>query len=430
MQNEKRTKGNAKWLFKTDPHDGWKRKIPKMGSFGIRNIPELGLKNNYHIGTDYGANIGEEVTAYDDGVVISTSGHADYGKQVFIYFTKIDKTGHYAHLNKIFVKPGQAVKAQEVIGESGNTGKSGGPHLHFGFAEGKISNTSKSHRWIDFENYSYPKNSSSNKKQYINLKPIKQYGIYKLGVEPVAKNITHYLQPQNFGGLSYKIEDTTKYPDVFIISTRDFGKVQIYHDSTRATITESPEYAVKTPDKNSQPKPEKKPAQKPKPKPKPKPKNDIGKNWTPNKVPLSLYPKSTGGTSYAPSKTKRTYKILDEANGRIQIQNKYFSSPGNKVWVNKSDGAVSGKGSSAPKYVNFKPNTTAYKLRYANDTSRFFPGTFNPSKFGGASLRIVKDLGNNYYQVTCKLFNPNVVSVLVDSRWSNVSVSPKYKVLD
>jgi len=38
----------------------------------------------------------------------------------------------YAHLSEIFVKPGQRVKRWDLIGLSGNTGKSTAPHIHYG----------------------------------------------------------------------------------------------------------------------------------------------------------------------------------------------------------------------------------------------------------------------------------------------------------
>lgn len=152
-----RSSGNAKWLFTNDPKDGsYNRWIPEGGLFGNRNISASGhVINGMHIGTDYGANVGESLSAYDDGEVLATTGHPDYGKQVFIYFHKIDLTGHYAHLNSIAVHVGQKVKSREVIGTSGNTGISQGPHLHLGFCKGKTTNTSKNQAWIDFEEFDY-----------------------------------------------------------------------------------------------------------------------------------------------------------------------------------------------------------------------------------------------------------------------------------
>ncbi|MEN2766645.1 N-acetylmuramoyl-L-alanine amidase family protein [Ornithinibacillus xuwenensis] len=63
--------------------------------------------------------------------------------------------------------------------------------------------------------------------------------VYPLDVEPVKGNEKGFLNPAKFGGLSYKVLGTTQ-AHVYIIETRDFGRVQIYaHPNTGATITTS-----------------------------------------------------------------------------------------------------------------------------------------------------------------------------------------------
>ena len=51
--------------------------------------------------------------------------------------------------------------------------------------------------------------------------------VYPIGVAPVVGNECGKLLPSKFGGLTYDIEGWSQ-PDVAIIQTRDFGKVQIY----------------------------------------------------------------------------------------------------------------------------------------------------------------------------------------------------------
>lgn len=92
-----------------------------------------------------------------------------------------------------------------------------------------------------------PKPEASNK-QYINIHRGKDYGVYPLGVAPVARNIKWYLDPNivrdGKTGLSYEIKGKTSYPNVYYIQTRDFGRVQIFHERGRASITTKPLYKV------------------------------------------------------------------------------------------------------------------------------------------------------------------------------------------
>lgn len=85
-----------------------------------------------HTGVDYRANVGTAVYAAADGVVIQTSTgwSGGYGNQIVVSHGGGVAT-RYGHLSKISVSPGDTVSSGEVIGSSGNTGRSTGPHLHF-----------------------------------------------------------------------------------------------------------------------------------------------------------------------------------------------------------------------------------------------------------------------------------------------------------
>jgi len=84
----------------------------------------------YHSGIDIANRIGTRVNAAQYGKVIFAGYRGNYGRTVIIIHPNGYKT-LYAHLHKITVKRGQAVKQDEMIGSIGNSGRSTGPHLHF-----------------------------------------------------------------------------------------------------------------------------------------------------------------------------------------------------------------------------------------------------------------------------------------------------------
>lgn len=85
-----------------------------------------------HNGTDFSVHVGTPVEATGDAVVMKASRHPDMGN-----FIVLRHSGRYSsvymHLSKLMVKPGQKIKMGQVIGLSGNTGRSTGPHLHYEF---------------------------------------------------------------------------------------------------------------------------------------------------------------------------------------------------------------------------------------------------------------------------------------------------------
>lgn len=88
----------------------------------------------YHMALDITDPTGTPVVAAQDGTVSMVSvGSYDggYGTNIYIDGGNGYKT-HYAHMSSIIVSVGQSVTAgKTVIGYSGNTGRSTGPHLHF-----------------------------------------------------------------------------------------------------------------------------------------------------------------------------------------------------------------------------------------------------------------------------------------------------------
>jgi murein DD-endopeptidase MepM/ murein hydrolase activator NlpD len=102
----------------------------RVGStFGRRIDPIAGV-GAMHEGLDFVADTGSRVAASAGGVVSTAEYHQQYGNLIEIDHGN-EFSSRYAHLSKIDVKPGQIVKRGQVIGSSGNTGRSTGPHLHF-----------------------------------------------------------------------------------------------------------------------------------------------------------------------------------------------------------------------------------------------------------------------------------------------------------
>ena len=100
---------------------------------------------NGHTGVDFSVPQGTDVLAAIDGVVAPSNWGAAYGQQLVIKskFNDKDIWVMYAHLSKLLVKVGDKVTANQHIAESGNTGNSSGPHLHFEVRDGARWSTSK-----------------------------------------------------------------------------------------------------------------------------------------------------------------------------------------------------------------------------------------------------------------------------------------------
>ncbi|TCK93168.1 murein DD-endopeptidase MepM/ murein hydrolase activator NlpD [Natranaerovirga hydrolytica] len=86
--------------------------------------------SGFHSGIDLATNIGTPVMASDGGKVTYAGWQGAYGYVIYVDHGNGVQT-RYAHLNRILVSKGQVVSQYEKIAETGNTGRSTGPHIHF-----------------------------------------------------------------------------------------------------------------------------------------------------------------------------------------------------------------------------------------------------------------------------------------------------------
>lgn len=102
--------------------------------FGQRIDPFTGIVED-HPGIDISVRPESEVYTSAAGTVKAVNEkvikNKGYGKYILIDHGYGYET-LYAHLSKIYVKEGQQVKRWDLIGLTGNTGKSTAPHLHYG----------------------------------------------------------------------------------------------------------------------------------------------------------------------------------------------------------------------------------------------------------------------------------------------------------
>jgi len=118
--------------------------------FGMRTHPITG-KPTKHNGIDYPCAEGTPVFAVDSGKVVVSKMQFD-GRGLGNYITILHTDGTYslyAHLNIRHAYQGNIVKAGQIIGLSGNSGASTGPHLHFGLCKKYCAATVNNSAWFD-----------------------------------------------------------------------------------------------------------------------------------------------------------------------------------------------------------------------------------------------------------------------------------------
>lgn len=97
--------------------------------FGYRSNPFSGLRT-YHAAIDIVVSLGTKVKATCEGKVADTGYNSVFGNYVILKHSG-GYQSLYAHLSQILVREGASVAQGAIVGLSGNTGQSTGPHLHF-----------------------------------------------------------------------------------------------------------------------------------------------------------------------------------------------------------------------------------------------------------------------------------------------------------
>jgi murein DD-endopeptidase MepM/ murein hydrolase activator NlpD len=116
----------------------------KSSNYGVRIDPFLGIERA-HGGIDIACPLGKYVLAAIGGRVTKTGFDEDLGKYIVLIHSGSRET-IYGHISEIKVKEGQFVNPRSIIGKTGDSGRSTGPHLHFALKkDGKFVDPQK---WI------------------------------------------------------------------------------------------------------------------------------------------------------------------------------------------------------------------------------------------------------------------------------------------
>lgn len=198
--------------------------------YGVR---APGTRRGYHTGVDYALNVGTEVVAPTNGTIVRNGdGTAPSdGRGYFIVLKGDDGIFHQLfHLQKMGKVTGR-VKEGQVIGYSGNTGFSSGPHLHW-------ETTRADNRTSDFAPGTW---LFAGKPVYIPPVVKKSYvrifGDYRTVYANAGSGVKGRILPSRYGGfLDYAI--LARSGNYIKISTQSFGIGWVYVGPDVASLTQ------------------------------------------------------------------------------------------------------------------------------------------------------------------------------------------------
>lgn len=113
-------------------------------------ISHFGYRGRHlHAGTDIKLQHGDTVRAAFDGLVTKACPYSGYGNLVILKHPNSIET-YYSHLSKCIVQNGDSVKAGQVVGLGGRTGRATTNHLHFEVRFNRIAKNPE--KYFDFKN--------------------------------------------------------------------------------------------------------------------------------------------------------------------------------------------------------------------------------------------------------------------------------------
>ena len=126
--------GNWQWPYKG--------KIVKTSNYGWRTHPITGVKNSFHSGVDIVGMSSKLLYPINDGTVVTavTNSNVGYGNYVVVNHGN-GYWSLYAHMKTVYVKVGQTVNKNTVLGIEGTTGNSTGNHCHLEVRKGTNSSS-------------------------------------------------------------------------------------------------------------------------------------------------------------------------------------------------------------------------------------------------------------------------------------------------
>lgn len=118
--------------------DIFKGDFPISQGYGSNPVyyAQFGLKG--HEGVDWATPTGTEILAPFDGVIVRDNDdprQGAYGDLLVVWDQKQNCAVWFCHLNENYFSIGDVVNKGQVLGKTGNSGNTTGPHLHFNFVE-------------------------------------------------------------------------------------------------------------------------------------------------------------------------------------------------------------------------------------------------------------------------------------------------------